>query len=109
MPIKASTINYLLWHKYYRHSKIKDSIPTAHSLYKHTWVIVVYIVLTGKKSSGPDIWPKTPQQTKSTKNIMRTSWNGETMLQQKSSEKLNCPLASIGKEAKYICALLFCD
>ncbi len=67
------------------------------------------MVLTGKGRLGPDIWPEIPQQAESTESMMRTTWNAEAMWRQKGSGKPDCPLAPTGKEARYVCALLFCD
>ena len=41
----------------------------------------VYIVLSNEGRLGPDTWPKTSQQAKSTDNMMRTTWNARVMLQ----------------------------
>ena len=71
VPIEASAMGHLLWHRYCCCLEIKDSTLASRSLCKYTWEVVLYIVLTGKERLGPDIWLKIPQQTKSTKNMMR--------------------------------------
>lgn len=38
--------------------EIKDFLPTQASLYKYTWEVVAYIVITGKGQTSLDIWPK---------------------------------------------------
>ncbi len=106
---EASAIGHLLWRRYCRCLGIKDSIFAAHNLYKYTWRIVVYMVLTGEGRLGPDIWSETLQQAKTTENMMRIMWNAEVMWRQKGSEKLDYPLAPIGKKAKHMRILLFCD
>ncbi len=67
------------------------------------------MVLTGKGRLGLDIWLETPQQAESMENMMRTTWNAEAMRPRKSSGKSDCLLAPIGKGARHIYALLFCD
>ncbi len=53
-------MGYSLWCGYSRCIRIKDSTPTAHSLCKYTWKVVVCMVLTGKRCLEPDIWPENP-------------------------------------------------
>ena len=108
-PTEALATGHSLWRIYRRRLGIKDSIPAGRSLYKYTWGIVVYMVLTGKRRLGPDIWPETPQQAKSTESMMRITWNTEAMRRRKASGKPDCPLAPTGKEARHVRALLFCD
>ncbi len=67
------------------------------------------MVLTGEGRLGSDIWPETPQQAESTENMLRITWNIEVMRRQKGSGKPNCPLAPMGKEARHVRAILFCD
>ena len=47
-------------------------ISAARSLCKYTWEVVACMVLTGKGRPGPDIWPETPKQGKSTEDMMRS-------------------------------------
>ena len=61
LSTKASAMDFLLWRGYCRHSRIKDLPPAAYSLCKFTWEAVVFMVLTGKRRLGPDIWPEIPQ------------------------------------------------
>lgn len=70
---------------------------------------MLYMVLTGKRRLGPDIWPKTPQQAKSTKNMIGAMWNMETMHWQKASGRLDFLLSLTNKKAKHIHILLFND
>ena len=58
---------------------IKDSKSATCSLYKHTWEVMIYMVLTEEGCLGPNIWPETLKQAKSTKSIMRAAWNTEAM------------------------------
>ncbi len=67
------------------------------------------MVLTDKGYLGPDILPKTSQQAENTESMMRTMWNSKAIRQQKGSGKPDCPLAPMGKEARHVRALLFCD
>ena len=75
--IQLSRKDYFLWHEYCCYSGIKDSIPTALNLCKYTWKVVVCMVLTGKGRIGPDIWPETPKQAKSTEEMIRSIWSKE--------------------------------
>ena len=69
--IEPSGTDYSLWHGYCRQLGIKDSILAARSLCKYTWEVVACMVLTGKGRPRPDIWPETPEQAKSTEDMMR--------------------------------------
>ncbi len=108
LPTKASAMGHSRWRGYRRRSEIKDSASAARSLCEYTWEVVVCMVLTGKGRLGRDIWPETPQQAESTESMMRTTWNIEVMWRRKDSGKPDCPLAPTGKEARHVCALLFC-
>ena len=77
-------------------------IPAAQSLCKYTWEVVACIVLTGKGGLGPDIWPETPEQAKSTKDMMRSIWNKEAHWQCKASWTKSCLLSPLGKEARFV-------
>ena len=72
-PTKISTMGYSLWRGYCCCTGIKDSTFCVRNLCKHTWKVMVCIVLTGKGRLRPGIWPKTRQQLKSTKSMMRTT------------------------------------
>ncbi len=109
LPTKASAMSHSLWRGYCRCLGIKDSIPAARSLCEYTWEVVVCMVLTGEGRLGPDIWPESPQQAKSTESMMRTTWNIEAMRRRKGSGKPDCPLTPTGKVVRHIHALLFCD
>ena len=65
-------MGYSLWRKHCCYTEIKNLTSAACSSYKHTWEVMVCMILTGKRRLGADIWPKTLQQGKKTKNIMRT-------------------------------------
>ena len=60
------------------------------------------MVLTGKGRLGPDILPETPEQAKSTKDMMRSIWGKEAHRQYKASETKNCPLSPSDKEARFV-------
>ncbi len=109
LPTEVSAMGHSLWCRYCHRSGIKNSTPAARSLCEYTWEVVICMVLTGEGRLGPDIWPKTPQQVESTESMMRTTWNTEAMRQQKDSGKPDYPLAPMGKEARHVRALLFCD
>ena len=70
--IEPSGTGYSLWRGHYRRLGIKDSIPAAQNLCKYTWEVVACMVLTAKERLGPDIWPKTPEQAESIKDMMRS-------------------------------------
>ena len=70
---------------------------------------MIYMLLTGKDRLGPDIWPETLQQAKSTKSMMRAAWNTEAMRWQNASKMLDSPLSATGGEARQVDAYLICD
>ena len=49
---------------------IKNSLLEQASFYEHTWEVVIYMVITGKRRSDLDIWPKTPNQDIGTKEMI---------------------------------------
>ena len=67
------------------------------------------MVLTEKGRLGPDIWPETSHQAKSTKSMMKITWNIKTMRLQKDSRTLESLLFPTNKEAKHVGALLIFD
>ena len=72
LSIEPSRMGYSLWCRYHHYLGIKDLILAIYRLCKYTWEIVAYMVFT---SNGPlrlDIWPETPKQAMSTKDIMRS-------------------------------------
>lgn len=71
--IESTKTSYVFWYRYCWYSKIKDSIPAAHNLYKYTLEEILYMVLIGNRRSGLDIWPETLDLAKSTKYIMKTT------------------------------------
>lgn len=58
---------------------IKDFSFTQANLYKYTWEILVYMVITAKKQKGPDIWPETLNMYINTKNMIITIWFKKTL------------------------------
>ena len=78
--IEPSGTGYSLWRGHYRCLGIKDSIPAVRSLCQYTWEDVACMVLTSRICLGPDIWPETPEQAESTKNMMRSIWGKEAYL-----------------------------
>ena len=81
---------------------MKDLMPAAQRLYEYTWEVVAYMILIGKEHLGPDIWPETPEQAKSTKNIMRSICGKKAHWQYKASGTKSCPLSPFGKEARFV-------
>lgn len=70
---------------------------------------MLYMVLTIKERLGLDIWPKTLQQAKSSKRIMKTIRNIKDVCWQKASGSSDFLLSHTGKEKMYIHALLIFD
>ncbi len=60
---------------------IKDSLPKQTSLCEYTRKNVAYMVMIGKRCSGPNIWPKTSNQGIGTEEIILTTWYKEVMKQ----------------------------
>lgn len=106
--IKSAKTSYTLWRGQYRHSKIKNLIPTARSLCKYKWKVILYMVLIGNRRLGLDILPKTPNQAKNTEDMIRTVWAEETYYWQKASRTKTCLLSPSSKEAKYMSLFIFC-
>ena len=106
---KSHFIGNFLWRGHCYYASIKDSMSTACTLCKHTCKVMILMVLTEKGHLGADIWPKTPQQAKSTKSIMRAAWNTKAMHWQNASRTLDSPLCPTGEEAKHVGALLIFD
>ena len=95
--IKSLATGNSLWRKHHCCAGIKDSTSAAQSLYKYTWQIMIYMILTGEGRLRPNIWPKTFQQAKSTKSIMRAVCNTKAMRRQNASGILDSPLSLTGK------------
>ena len=70
---------------------------------------MICMVLTKEGRLRPDIWPESPQQIESTKNMIRAAWNTKAMRWQNASKTLDSPLSSTNKEAKHVSALLIYD
>lgn len=102
---KAAKAGFTMWRKHCRQSRIKDSIPAAHSLSKFTQKIIVYIVLTGKERLGLNIWLETGNQAKGTEDMIRKIQATEAHYQQKTSETNSIALFFFGKEAKHVSPL----
>ena len=60
------------------------------------------MVLTGKRSLGPDAWPKTLEQVESTEDMMRLIWGKEAHRQCKASETKSCLLFLSGKKSRFV-------
>ena len=60
------------------------------------------MVLIGKRRLGPDIWPDTPEQAKSTEDMIRSIWGKEAHWQYKTSGNKNYLLSSSGKKARFV-------
>ncbi len=59
------------------------------------------MVMTGEGRSGPDIWPKTPNQGTGTEEMILTTWYKEVMKQSGiNPQQYHPPIPSI-KEARY--------
>lgn len=72
-------ISEFLWQGVYCHIGIKDSLPKKVTLCKYTWEVVICIVMTGERCSGPNIWPETPNQDTSTEDMIYTTYYKEAM------------------------------
>ena len=59
-----------LWRGHRCYAGIKDSTFAARSIGKHTWKVMICMILTGEGRLGPDIWPETLQQAKGIKIMM---------------------------------------
>ncbi len=73
------SISKFLWWDVYRHISIKDFLSKQTSICEHTWDVVTYKMMIGEGHSGPDIWPKTPNQSTGTKEIIFTTWYKKTI------------------------------
>lgn len=71
---KQPETGFGLWYGHHRVSERKNSILAICSLSKYTWEIILYIVLTGKRRWGPDIWPETAFQVKNIVDMMTKIW-----------------------------------
>ena len=100
--IELFGLGYSLWHRHCCCLRIKNLIPAAQSLCKYTWEVVACMVLTGKRRLKPNIWPETPEQAKSTEDIMKSIWGKEAHWQCKANATKSCPLSPSGKEARFV-------
>ena len=57
--IKSPITDNSLWRGHYRCAGIKDSMSAACNLCRHTWKVIIFMVLAGKGHLGPYIWPTT--------------------------------------------------
>ena len=64
-----------------RHIYIKDFLPKQASFFKYIWEVLAYMVITGEVHSGPDICPKTCNQSTSTEDMILTIWYKKAMKQ----------------------------
>lgn len=108
-PTKVPDTGYSLWPRHCCCMGINDLISAARNSYKYIWEVILCMVLIGRGRLGTDIWPKISQQAKSTKSIMRVTWNTEKMCRQKASGRLDFSLSPTSKKSKHVHALLFCD
>ena len=60
---------------------IKNFLPKQASLYKYTWEVFAYMLITSERRLGPDIWPETPNQGTSTEDMIIIIWYKEAMKQ----------------------------
>lgn len=58
---------------------IRDSLPKLTKFYEYIGEIVIFMIMTGKKCSGLDILPKTPNWDTSIKDIIFTIWYKKAM------------------------------
>lgn len=87
---------------------IKDLTFATCNLCKHIRKIVVYIVLTGKRCLGPNIWPKTCLQARSTKNKTRLIWNTETIYYKKFGGMSDYLLFLTDKKIRHLHVFFWC-
>ena len=100
--IEPSGMGYFPWRRHCCCLQIKNSIPAAQSLCKYIWEVVVCMVLIRKRRLGPDIWPKTPEQAESIKDMMRSIGGKEEYWRCKISGTKSCPLSPSSKEARFV-------
>lgn len=77
-------------------------MSVACSLFKYNCEVMVYIVLTAKNRLRLDIWLKISQQVKSTKTIIRATWNIEVMNWQKASKTSDYRLSPNNKMGRHM-------
>ena len=51
-----------LWHGICHRMDIKDFLPKQASLYKYTWEVIAFMVITDEGYLDPDIWLETLNQ-----------------------------------------------
>ena len=59
------------------------------------------MVITSEGRSGPDIWPETPNQASSTKDIILTAWSKDNIKQKEINSQQQHPLCLSPREACY--------
>ena len=72
-------VGQFLWYNIRRRMNIKHFLPKQVSLCEYTWEVIACMVITGKGRSGPDMWPKTPNQGTGTENMILTKWYEEVI------------------------------
>ena len=90
-----------LWHSVYCYMGIKDFWPKQASLCEYTWEVIAYMVITGKRHSGPDIWLETPNQGIGTEDMILTIRYKEAIKRTKINLQQHYPLGPNAKEARY--------
>lgn len=105
--ITSSSLEYLetdyaLWCEHCWRYKIKDIILTTWNVYKYTWEVILYIVLTGKRCSVPDIWPESLYESESRKNMMSTVLGRKAHYQQKAIRTETCLLFHSDKDVRHV-------
>lgn len=102
---KSSKTSYALWQGHCWHVGIKNSTPTAHSLCKYTWEVILYMVFIGKNCLRPDIQPETADQTGSTEDMMRLVGVKEAHYWQKANRRKTIALSPSGQEGRHVSLL----
>ena len=74
-------VSEFLWRSVCRCMSINDSLPKQVNFCEYTWEVVAYMMITGKGRSSSDMWPKTPNQSTGTKDIILTTWYKKAMKQ----------------------------
>lgn len=60
---------------------IKNSLPKQVSFCEHIWEVVICIVMTGERFSGPYIWPESSNQSTDIEEMIFTIWYKKAMKQ----------------------------
>lgn len=94
-------VGEFLWQRVCCHMDIKDFSPKQASFCKYTWEIVAYMIITGKKHLGLDIWPGTLNQDISTKDMISTTQFKEVIKQKKINPQQQHPLSPSLRKVGY--------